>query len=413
MFEFYTLRISIIGWLEILVFALVKGVPANTARVVSVGGVLRREEMDIVLNPYDRKTIEAADYMRRRVGGKLIALSMGPHPKIIPIMREIFDAEVSGIDEAYILSDRRMAGADTWATSYTLSRGILKILSIHREAFESLAKAIESGEPVDKVEGLAVDLYRRNLIPNKIYSDKPSIRDTLVNALREGKISRERAAEILREEARKVMTSFTIFCGMKAADGETGNVGPQVAEALSQELGFTVPHAAFVVDYEYISERNTLLVRRRLIDVMQILEIDLPSVLTIHVDYSAPPIPLSGRRASLMETYRGKNVNITIWSADDIMADPRYIGLSGSPTVVGPGVDISRPYVRKIVGSSVIAARDIDKIGYGNNIYGPFKKGDLLESLPEDLRRDLLSKGMAKIFDYEDLAEEIIKMLGE
>jgi len=197
----------------------VKGVPANTARVVTVGGILRREEMDIVLNPYDRKTIEAADYMRRRVGGKLVAMSMGPHPKIIPIMREIFDAEVSGIDEAYILSDKRMAGADTWATSYTLSKGILKVLSIHREAIETLANAIESGEAIDKVEALATDLYRRNLIPNKIYSDKPSIRDTLINMLREGKISRSDAVELLREEAKRVTTNFVIFCGMKAADG--------------------------------------------------------------------------------------------------------------------------------------------------------------------------------------------------
>ncbi len=388
-----------------------KGVPANTARVVTVGGILRREEMDIVLNPYDRKTIEAADYMRRRVGGKLVAMSMGPHPKIIPIMREIFDAEVSGIDEAYILSDKRMAGADTWATSYTLSKGILKVLSIHREAIEMLANAIESGEAIDKVEALATDLYRRNLIPNKIYSDKPSIRDTLINMLREGKISRSDAVELLREEAKRVTTNFVIFCGMKAADGETGNVGPQVAEALSQELGLTIPHASFVVDYEYVSERNSLLVKRRLINVMQILELDLPSVLTIHVDYSAPPVPLTGRRASLMNSYRGKNTNITIWSADDIKADPRYIGLAGSPTVVGPGIDISRPHVRKIVGLSIIAAKDIDKINYGDKTYGPFKKGDLLDSLPEDLKRDLVAKGLAKTFDYEDLAEEIISIL--
>lgn len=388
-----------------------KGVPANTTRVVSIGGILRREEMDIVLNPYDRKTIEAADYMRRRVGGKLIALSMGPHPKIIPIMRELFEAEVSGVDEAYILSDKRMAGSDTWATSYALSRGISKILSIHREAIESLANAIESGEPIDAVESRAADLYRRNLIPNKIYSDKPSIRGTLIDSLKEGKISREAATEILREEAKRVMTSFTIFCGMKSSDGETGNVGPQVAEALSQQLGIVVPHASFVVDYEYIGERNTLVVKRKLINRMQILEVDLPSVLTIHTDYAAPPVPLSGRRAFLMNSYRGKNTNITIWSADDIKADPRYIGLAGSPTVVGPGVDIGRPYVRKILGLSVIAARDIDKISYGDKAYGPFKKGDLLDSLPEDLKREMASKGLAKIFDYEDLAEEIVKIL--
>jgi electron transfer flavoprotein beta subunit len=386
-------------------------VPANTTRVVSVGGILRREEMDIVLNPYDRKTIEAADYMRRRVGGKLIALSMGPHPKIIPIMNELFDAEISGIDEAYILSDKRMAGSDTWATSYTLSKGISKILSIHREAIEILAKAVDAGESIERVEALAADLYRRNLLPNKIYSDKPSIRETLINMLSEGKISREEASKILWEEANKIYRGFMIFAGMKTSDGETGNVGPQVAEALSQELGFSIPHVSFVLDFEYIGERNSIVARRKLVNLIQVVEVEIPAVLTIHVEYSAPPIPLSGRRWSLLNSYRGKNRDIKIYNADDIKADPRFIGLAGSPTVVGPGVDIGRPYVRKVVGSSLIAAKDIDKVSYGDKTYGPYKKGDLLDSLPEEVKRDLMSKGLAKIFDYDDLAEEIINAL--
>jgi electron transfer flavoprotein beta subunit len=390
---------------------LVKGVPANTTRVVSVGGILRREEMDIVLNPYDRKTIEAADYMRRRVGGKLVALSMGPHPKIIPIMNELFDAEVSGIDEAYILSDKRMAGSDTWATSYTLSKGISKILSIHREALDTLAKAVEARESVERVEALAADLYRKNLLPNRIYSDKPSIRDTLVNMLMEGKISREEASKILRDEAMRVAREFVIFTGMKTSDGETGNVGPQVAEALSQELGFPIPHVSFVIDFEYISERNSIVARRKLVNLIQIVEAEIPAVLTIHVDYSAPPIPLAGRRQALMSSYRGKNRDIKIYGADDIRADLRFIGLAGSPTVVGPGVDIGRPYVRKIVGSSIVAAKDIDKISYGDKSYGPYRKGDLLDSLPEEVKKDLLSKGLAKVFDYDDLAEEVISIL--
>jgi len=389
----------------------VKGVPANTTRVVTVGGVLRREEMDIVLNPYDRKTIEAADYMRRRVGGKLVALSMGPHPKIIPIMNELYEAEVSGIDEAYILSDRRMAGSDTWATSYTLSKGIAKILTIHRGAFETLAKAVETGEPVEKVEALAAELYRKNLVPNRIYSDKPSIRETLINSLLEGKISREEASKILREEASRVSRDFIVFAGMKTSDGETGNVGPQVAEALSQELGFPIPHVSFVLDFEYISERRAIVVRRKLVNLVQIVEVDVPAVLTIHAEYSAPPVPLRGRKLAQLDTYRGKNRDIKIYSADDIEADPRYIGLGGSPTVVGPGVDIGRPYARKVVGSSIVAARDIDKVAYGDRAFGPYKRGDLLDSLPDEVKRDLLSKGLAKVFDYEDLAEEIIEAL--
>jgi len=109
----------------LLIIALIKGVPARTTQVVEVGGVLNREAMDLVLNPHDSKAIEAADFVRRRVGGKTIALSMGPDTKLIPIMKPLFDAEVFGVDEQYVLSDTRMAGADTLATSYTVALGIV------------------------------------------------------------------------------------------------------------------------------------------------------------------------------------------------------------------------------------------------------------------------------------------------
>ena len=50
-------------------------------------------------------------------------LSMGP-PQAESALREAISY---GADEAVLLSDRAFAGADTWATSYTLARGIEKI----------------------------------------------------------------------------------------------------------------------------------------------------------------------------------------------------------------------------------------------------------------------------------------------
>ena len=52
---------------------------------MQVGGVLNREAMDLVLNPHDAKAVEAADYLKRQVGGKTVALSMGPDGKLIPL----------------------------------------------------------------------------------------------------------------------------------------------------------------------------------------------------------------------------------------------------------------------------------------------------------------------------------------
>ena len=100
-----------------LIVVLLKGVPARTTQVAQVGGVLNREAMDLVLNPHDAKAVEAADFLKRKVGGKIVALTMGPDMKLIPLMKPLYSAQVMGVDEEYVLSDRKMAGSDTWATS--------------------------------------------------------------------------------------------------------------------------------------------------------------------------------------------------------------------------------------------------------------------------------------------------------
>jgi electron transfer flavoprotein alpha/beta subunit len=51
-----------------LIICLLKGVPAKTTQVVTVSGVLKREEMELVLNPHDVKVLEAAYYVKRDYG---------------------------------------------------------------------------------------------------------------------------------------------------------------------------------------------------------------------------------------------------------------------------------------------------------------------------------------------------------
>ena len=392
-----------------LVIALVKGVPANTARVVTIGGVLRREEMDIVLNPYDRKTIEAADYIRRLLGGKLVALSMGPHPKIIPIMNELFGAEVEGIDEAYILSDRRMAGADTLATSYTLALGIKKILDLHRDALAKVRSALESGD-VEQAAKVAEELYNRNLIPNIVYNDKPPImRQSIIWRVKAGQMRVDEAVKAVKELEDSVYRRFIIVAGLKASDGETGHVGPQTAEALSEILGITIPHTTYVTEFSIVG--NSIIAKRRFINYIQTVQLNLPAVITIHTEYRSPAPPIDGRREARLMMFKGKNTNITIWNADDIKADPVRIGLAGSPTVVGPGVDLGRPIVRKIVNKTLIFAQDVDKVSFNGKEYGPFRRGDVADGLPPELIEEFKAKGIVKTFTYDDLAEEIIKIL--
>lgn len=86
-------------------------------------GTLIREGVPSIINPFDMHAIEAGIQIKEKAGGKITVLTMGP-PQADTALREALSM---GADEAILLSDRVFAGSDTWATSYTLSKGIAKL----------------------------------------------------------------------------------------------------------------------------------------------------------------------------------------------------------------------------------------------------------------------------------------------
>ncbi|TRM80803.1 electron transfer flavoprotein subunit alpha [Sulfolobus sp. D5] len=109
---------------ELKIVVSIKQVPdADDLRIDPVTNNLVREGVPAVINPPDLHAIEEAVRLKERYGGKTIVITMGPS-QAETALRE---ALAMGIDEAYLISDRAMAGADTWATSYTLSRAIQKL----------------------------------------------------------------------------------------------------------------------------------------------------------------------------------------------------------------------------------------------------------------------------------------------
>lgn len=78
------------------------------------------------MNPPDMNALEVALQLKDRYGGRVSVISMGP-PYFEPVLRV---ALAMGADRLYLLSDRRFAGADTLATTYTLAQGIRKLGSI-------------------------------------------------------------------------------------------------------------------------------------------------------------------------------------------------------------------------------------------------------------------------------------------
>jgi len=105
---------------------LVKQVPdtANiSGEVMKPDGTVNRAMLPAIFNPEDKVALELALQVKERFGGTVKVVTMGP-PKASELLRECL---YMGADEAYLVSDRKFAGADTLATSYVLAKTIEKI----------------------------------------------------------------------------------------------------------------------------------------------------------------------------------------------------------------------------------------------------------------------------------------------
>ncbi|KTG27504.1 electron transfer flavoprotein subunit beta/FixA family protein [Haloferax profundi] len=102
---------------------LTKGVPDFREGQVSFDedGHLERGKTPTVMNPNDQFALEAALQTRVRHGGNVSVMSMGP-PGYKEVLQEAMESVYA--DDLYLVSDREMAAADTWATAITLSAAI-------------------------------------------------------------------------------------------------------------------------------------------------------------------------------------------------------------------------------------------------------------------------------------------------
>lgn len=218
----------------------IKQVPDTTeVRINPETNTLVRDGVPSIINPMDENALEAALQLRDQHGGKVTVITMGP-PQATEALRTSI---AMGADEAFLISDRAFAGADTWATSYTLAQAIKKVGNF--------------------------DL---------------------------------------------------ILCGKQAVDGDTAQVGPGIAEWLN------LPQVTFAV--KVTKEEAGLKVERMLEEVNEIVSIPLPCLVTVVKQINEPRLP------SLKGLMRAKKAEIKALSAQDIQADPKNIGLNGSPTKV-------------------------------------------------------------------------------
>ena len=106
------------------IIVCIKQVPDTTEiKLDPVKGTLIREGVPSIMNPDDKGGLELALRLKDQHGATVTVVTMGP-PQSEAILREAF---AMGADKAILLSDRKFGGADTWATSYTLSAALRKL----------------------------------------------------------------------------------------------------------------------------------------------------------------------------------------------------------------------------------------------------------------------------------------------
>jgi electron transfer flavoprotein beta subunit len=218
-----------------------KQVPGTTeVKIDAQTNTLVRQGIESIINPFDTYAIEEGIRTKEKYGGKVIAVTMGP-PQAETALREAISL---GVDEAVLLSDRAFAGADTWATAYTLSRAVIKT------------------GPCD-----------------------------------------------------------LIICGRQTIDGDTGQVGPELAEMLGMAF------IAYVSQIEAIKD-GQLRVRRMTEEGHEVIEAALPAVITVSKEINVPRLP------SLRGITRAKSAKIPVWGVAELGVDPAMVGLTGSSTQV-------------------------------------------------------------------------------
>jgi electron transfer flavoprotein beta subunit len=201
-----------------------------------------RGSADAEINPFDLNAIEAAQQLKEQLGATVTVISMGP-PAAEAVLRECI---ARNADRGILLTDDKLKGADTLATSYALAGAIKKVG--------------------------AFDL---------------------------------------------------ILCGEKTVDGDTSQIGPQVAERLG------IPHMSFVSAISDAAEDKIVVTVETASGSVK-AESPFPVLITCTKELNTPRLP------SLKDKMRARKTETEKWGVADLadVAEPSRLGAEGSPTKV-------------------------------------------------------------------------------
>lgn len=147
---------------------------------------------------------------------------------------------------------------------------------------------------------------------------------------------------------KKIGNYDLVFAGRQAVDGDTAQVGPQIAEKLC------IPQVTYVKEFD-LSD-GIITVKRALEDGYERIKVKMPCVLTVIKELNTP------RYMSIRGIIKGANAEIKVWSAENIGADLTKVGLKASPT------NVFKSFTPKPKGKGIVVEGDTAKELAGNLI---------------------------------------------
>lgn len=250
------------------IVVLIKQVVATTnVKINPETGTLMRDGVESILNPFDEYAVEEALRLKEKCGGKVTVITMGPPQGKSAIQKCIG----MGADEGILVSDRALAGSDTWATAYSLAQALKKIGDYH-----------------------------------------------------------------------------IVITGKQAVDGDTAQVGPEVAAILD------LPTISWVRKIEEISE-SAIRAERLMEDGYDVVTSSLPAIISVVKEINEP------RMESLKGKMRAKKYEPLVWGVADMPGfDVSQVGLKGSPTQVAKSFTPKRTYNGEVLkGEAEVVAKTL------------------------------------------------------
>ncbi|MHC2994742.1 MAG: electron transfer flavoprotein subunit beta/FixA family protein [Candidatus Atribacteria bacterium] len=148
----------------------------------------------------------------------------------------------------------------------------------------------------------------------------------------------------------KQLKADLIICGKQAIDGDTAQVGPELAEQLG------IPQITYVKKVEIFEDEKRIILHKETDDGYEIIQCKLPVLITVLKILNEPRYP------SIRGILTAKKKKVRVMKAQDLKANSAMLGADGSPTQV---VNIFTPQ--------------------------PHQKGKLVKLEPKDASREIMN----------------------